>query len=115
MTQQHFAEACDVNNIINHFRQTGIDPYADRVKNQQFGYASSQDFAEALRNTAEVHSAFEELPAKDRAIFENDPALWLDSIQQKETPQPDDPEIVQQEPSEAPESLPEAPNPGEKP
>jgi len=79
-TQQHFKDSADVNNIIAHFRATGIDPYAERAKNQNFGYASSQKFSDAMNNIAEINSAFQELTATERADHQNDPALWLETL-----------------------------------
>lgn len=80
LTQQHFKDSSDVNNIIAHFRDTGIDPYAQRAQNQSFGYASSQTFSDAMQNIAEIKTAFADLPAAERQSHSNDPAVWLDSI-----------------------------------
>jgi len=79
-TQQHFKDACDVNNIVAHFRATGIDPYAERLTNQHFGYASSQTFTEAMQNIAQIQTAFAELPSEERSAHQNDPATWLESL-----------------------------------
>lgn len=98
-TQQHFTESCDVNTIVAHFRQTGVDPYQERADNQQFGFASSVDFSEAMQNIAEIRSKFEELPAEDRSGFGNDPAQWLDSLT---TPPPDPDPETPPEPSQEP-------------
>ena len=84
---------------------TGLDPSADRLLTQKFGYASSQTFDEALRKTAEIKSAFAELPSETRSEFGNDPARWLDSMA---TPSPSPEEIVQPPATEA-ESPPEKP------
>ncbi len=96
-TQQHFRDGADVNQIIRHFKSTGMDPAADRAGKQTFGYASSQTFSEALRATAEIASAFEQLPAEERSRFSNDPASWLDSLQ---TPELSPDEIVSPEASQ---------------
>jgi len=99
-TQQHFKDEADVNNIVAHYAQTGIDPYIDRLKRRTFGYATSQTFEEAMRNTAEVNSAFEDLPSEVRQGFSNDPGQWIDSMA---GPPPQDETIV---PPEAPEEPP---------
>lgn len=78
--QQHFKDSCNVNNIVAHFAQTGVDPYAERKSAEQFGYASSQSFAEALRNVAECESAFAELSAKERSAHSNSVGRWLDHL-----------------------------------
>ena len=112
-TQQHFKESCDVNNIVAHFTQTGIDPHADRIGKQKFGYASSQSFSEALRATAEINSAFAELPSATRAHFQNDPASWLDAQLTPEAPSEEiTPPESPQEPSTAPTPTPDTPESG---
>lgn len=103
-TQQHFKDSCDVNNIVAHYQQTGIDPYLPRREAQQFGFASAVDFTQAMQNVAEINSAFAELPSGERSGFANDPARWLAHLAQ-----PDPPE-VEKTPSEPPQeaSPPEA-------
>ena len=108
-TQQHFTASCDVNNIVAHFLQTGVDPHADRAQNQQFGFASSQDFSEAMQNVAEINTRFAELPSEERSAFANDPAQWLEY---ELTPLPPEEEETPPVPSQEPE--PEAPNEDEK-
>ena len=103
-TQQHFKAAADVNNIVAHFRSTGIDPYAARLTTQKFGYASSQTFSDAMQNVAEINTAFEELPSSVRQSHSNDPAVWLDSLA---TPTPQDDPIVSPERSQEPSDSPE--------
>lgn len=105
--QRHFKDSCDVNNIVAHFLQTGIDPHADRLKNQKFGYASSQTFEEAMRNIAEINSSFAELSAEVRQEHLNDPARWIDAMA---SPTPPDENIVDPEaPQEPSPTPPEAP------
>jgi len=113
LTQQHFTAQVDVNNIVNHFRVTGIDPYADRIPKQKFGFASSVTFEEALRQTAEVKSAFAELPSEKRGSFNNDPALWLDSLVIDPTPTIDETPIVDPAASQPPAEPPTEPKPAE--
>jgi len=102
-TQQHFTESCDVNNIVAAFVSTGIDPHAERLSLQKFGYASSQDFSEAMQNVAEVQSAFAALPSETRQEFGNDPTAWIEHLATPESP---DEIIVESEPSEAPSEPP---------
>lgn len=110
-TQQHFTESVNVNNIVRHFVQTGVDPYADRLKNQNFGYASSQDFTEAMQNIAQINTAFAELPSEERSAFGNDPARWIDHLT---TPIPAVEEIDPQTASEAVSEVP-VPSPSPDP
>lgn len=97
-TQQHFKDSCDVNNIVAHYLSTGIDLHADRMAQKTFGYASSQDFSEAMRNVAEINSAFADQPATIRQEFSNDPASWLESLatRNQASPEKGDPESSQE-------------------
>lgn len=76
MTQQHFKEDCDINNIIARFTKTGLLPQIDA----QFEYADVSDhqtFEESMNLVARTKEAFMELPAYLRKRFDNDPAAML--------------------------------------
>lgn len=62
LTDTSFAAACDVNNIVNHYQQTGIDPYVDRLKNQRFGDVHTLTYEDAMRHKAEIDSYLVENP-----------------------------------------------------
>ena len=113
-TQQHFKDSCNVNTIVSNFAQTGHDPYAERIGKQIFGYATSQSYDDAMRQTAEVHSTFAGLPSEIRSHFKNDPSAWLDHhlALQAETPEKIPPESPQ-EPSSPNGDTPVTPDPGE--
>ena len=98
-TQQHFKDSCDVNNIVAHYQQTGVDPYADRRASQQFGFATSETYESAMRNVAEVNSAFAALPSEERALHLHDPARWLSA---QASPEVEDPENSPPEPPQEP-------------
>lgn len=114
ITQQHFKNECDVNNIVRRYAQTGIDPYELRKQGVRFGRASSQDFTEAMFMVSEVQNQFADLPADIRGKFDNDPAKLLeaygdpsqaDKLTQLgigDNPIPEDPPEGISEPLEAP-------------
>lgn len=79
LTQQQFKSTVDVNNIVAHYAQTGIDPYESRKASLRYGDATSKSFSEAMYQVAEVNSAFHALPAQERAYYNNDPVQWLES------------------------------------
>lgn len=62
LTQRHFAPSCDVNRIVETYDRTGIDPFADRAKDQRFGDGMYRTYKEAMDHVAGVRSAFQELP-----------------------------------------------------
>jgi len=61
-TDESFAPACDVNNIVRHYERTGIDPFIDRKAAAQYGEASTLTFADAMRIKAEMDSYLAEHP-----------------------------------------------------
>lgn len=109
-TQQQFKDSVDVNNIVRSYTRTGIDPYADRVQNQKFGFATSKDFTESAYAVAEINSAFADLPSAERSQHDNEPANWLESLIEPEpSPEPETaPEALSEPPAE-PASTPDKP------
>lgn len=107
-TDRSFGPACDVNAIVRHYEQTGIDPYISRKAAEQFGDVSSQNYLEAMRTVADVNSAFAELPSAERHAHSNDPQQWIEHLN---TPPDPEPEIAPPAPSpEAPEPVPPDPD-----
>lgn len=84
VTQQHFKESSDINNIVARYAQTGLDPYEDRKARERFGEATSQSYEEAMFTVAEIQSRFNELPATTRSKYHNDPSNLLDAFHDPE-------------------------------
>lgn len=78
MTQQHFKEGTDINNIVASFGITdgAVPPVA--LDPRFFGnFVDVPDFREALDATRLAQERFDALPAELRSRFGNDPvALW---------------------------------------
>lgn len=72
LTDQSFAPACDVNAIVRHYETTGVDPYADRLKNQKFGVATVLSYEDAMRHKAEFDSYKAENPDWDKSQAETE-------------------------------------------
>ncbi len=98
ITDSSFAPACDVNAIVRHYQQTGLDPYADRIKNAQYGEASTMTFSEAMQTKAELDSSFALLPLSVQAEHDNSAIQWYESLAtqtpptEAQEPSPDTPE-----------------------
>jgi len=78
ITQDHFRDEVDINNIIAKFAETGAFPIANRQA--EYGYATSQTFTEAMQTIASAKEEFAKLPSEARAHFLNDPAAYLDAV-----------------------------------
>jgi phage internal scaffolding protein len=77
MAQQQFREECDINTIMERFGRTGelIAP----IRMPQYGdFDGVNDYHSAMNAIVEAQSAFDQLPAKVRARFSNDPAEFLE-------------------------------------
>lgn len=73
LTRTSFTEDCDVNKIIEKFVKTGqISHY--NIGSPTYGdFSEISDYAGVLRQIIDTNDQFQELPAKVRARFKNDP------------------------------------------
>lgn len=79
LTRQSEKDACDVNRIVAKFQKTGLLPTVNR--DALFAdVASMPDYRTALHTVELANNAFLEMPAKLRAEFDNDPAMFLDFV-----------------------------------
>lgn len=110
-TKQSFKSECDIGRIVNQFQSTGLVTHVTREPGR-YAFASAQTFDESMRIVAEANSQFAELPAKIRSHFENNPAKFLDAV--------DDPErkaelqelgLIPTAPSQEPQEPRSAPTP----
>jgi len=82
LTKQSFTRECDINNIMAKYQKTGTIDHVNKHQGS-YGYATSDDFQTALETVARGRRMFEELPSSIRTKFENDPAKFLDFVQDK--------------------------------
>lgn len=75
LAQQQFAAECDVNNIIEKYKRTGVlvDPLVQSGRRPEFGDFTGIDYQVHANRVAVFNSAFERLPSKVRAKFDNSP------------------------------------------
>lgn len=76
MTKQSFKDECDINNIMARFERSGLLDFVNQNE-ARYGDATSLDYQDAMLVVANANSMFEEMPAKQRAFFKNDPAAFL--------------------------------------
>jgi len=79
-TKQSFKDECDINVILRRFLKTGQLDLANRLE-PRYGDCTGIEFQNAVNTVAAAKSLFAELPAQLRARFENEPAKFLDFVQ----------------------------------
>ena len=122
-TKQSFKDETDVNNIIAKHARMGTLSHLEQFGGQ-YGDFGDFDFQEAQNQIARANSMFEQLPSAVRNQFSNDPARFLEYVNDPENadnlheklpelaqprtrPLPENKDRVDPEP--APEPAPEAP------
>ncbi len=83
LTKQSFTAECDINNIMRKYQKTGAIDHVNKHE-ASYGFATSDTFQESLDIVARGQSMFNELPSSIRTKFENDPAQFLEFVQNPE-------------------------------
>ena len=80
MTEQHFKDECDINNIVAQYQATGVLPSGNREP--LFGDFADfpQDLQSSQRYFDEAQERFMQLDARLRKEFDNDPVKLLQFI-----------------------------------
>ena len=85
MTQQHFRDECDINNIMARYEQTGllIDPLTARSGGSPIfdDFSDIPDLMTAQNKLIEAQQMFELLPSRIRKDFDNDPVKFVEFCQ----------------------------------
>lgn len=83
MTKPEFKESCDINFILAKYHNNGILPIMKSPA--LFGdYSNALDFHQAQEIVRKAMEQFEELPSKLRDRFQNDPAQFLEFMEDGE-------------------------------
>ena len=83
LTQQHFKDECDINNILRQFNITGLLP--ESALSPRYGdFTGVVDYHTALNQVIAAEDEFMSLPADLRARFENDPAQLIAFLENAE-------------------------------
>lgn len=79
LTQQHFADASDINKIVDRFNRTGLlgGPGRPSGRVPEFLNLTGDSFHEMLIRVEQARGAFNGLPAKIRRRFSNNPENLL--------------------------------------
>ena len=79
LTQQHFKDETDINNILRQFKITGLLPEAP-LSPRYGDFTGIVDYHTALNSVISAEDGFMTLPAELRARFGNDPAQLIDFL-----------------------------------
>lgn len=79
LTQQHYTDSCNINNILEKYRATGV---IDHFNPNPAHYAlmTGDQFTENMFLLAEAQRMFNELPSGVREHFGEDPAKYMDYV-----------------------------------
>jgi len=80
LTQQHSKDQVDINNIMKRYIKTGVLDHVAKYK-PQYRDNNSIDYQESMNIVIKADEMFSELPAQARKQFNNDPAAFLDFVQ----------------------------------
>lgn len=78
-TRQADLDASDINKIVKRFERDGIVPLSNR-EGLYLDVSEVPDYREAIEQVRRADEYFMSLPASSRAMFNNDPAEFLDKV-----------------------------------
>lgn len=81
LTKQCFKDECDINNIMKKVAKTGLVSHVSRFKGRYGDFIDATDYRTAVDKILEAECMFESLPANIRSMFSNDPASFLEFVQ----------------------------------
>jgi len=84
LTQQHHAEAVNINTIVQKYHRTGILPNGNNPAKAVYGDFTAIDFQTAQQRITTAREAFEALPAQIRARFRNEPVELIKFMENPE-------------------------------
>lgn len=82
-TKQSFGDETNINNILKRYVATGLIDYVNEHQ-PHYGDVTGHEFHAAMNIVARSQEMFEALPAELRARFNNDPATFLDFVDNPE-------------------------------
>lgn len=85
MAEQSHKDAVNVNKIMRRYTLTGILEHENR-NSPRYNDNTACDYHDAMNRVAATNELFMQLPSAIRKKFDNDPANWLDYIQDPANP-----------------------------
>ncbi|AXL14694.1 internal scaffolding protein [Microviridae sp.] len=83
-TQQHMAAECDINNIMRKYQKTGLIDHVNEHVGDYGNFIGFEDYQTSMQAIKAAEAAFMTIPSSVRAKFDNDPAKFLNFVQNEE-------------------------------
>lgn len=83
-TKQEFKQECDVNYILRNYATRGAEAHFAKYGGRYGDFLGPSEYLEAVESARLAQEMFEDLPAKIRKKFSNDPAAFLEFVQNPE-------------------------------
>lgn len=77
MAKQAFKDECDINTIMSKYQKTGVIEHVKNVQGSYGDFTSVQDYQLSLNQVIAAQDAFDQLPARVRERFANDPSRLM--------------------------------------
>lgn len=83
-TKQSFQKECDINNIMKQYEKTRVITHVASASPRYGDFSNVIDYQSALNLVIDAQQGFDDLPADIRTRFMNDPAVFLDFVEDPE-------------------------------
>lgn len=81
LTRQEFKDECDINNVLKRFERTGVIDHLNNHTAQYGDFLGYPGYQESMNAVIAANEAFAGLPSVIRKRFNNDPAAFLEFVQ----------------------------------
>lgn len=79
LTEQNHKDETDINNIVRKYNKTGLIDHLNQFE-KQYGDMTGYDYQDAMNTVAAANTMFEGLPSSIRNQFDNDPAKFINFV-----------------------------------
>lgn len=81
LTHQSMSDACDINNIMKRYEKTGLLEHVAQYDGNYGDFTGAKDYLDSLLQVQEAQLMFASLPADIRSKFDNEPAKFLEFVE----------------------------------
>jgi phage internal scaffolding protein len=79
LTEQNHKDETDINQIVRKYNKTGLIDHLNQFE-KQYGDMTGFDYQDAMNTVAAANTMFEGLPSSIRNKFDNDPAKFINFV-----------------------------------